>query len=314
MEMWYLLAPPTGTHDIHVDLQGPDGTWSTGEPYTNSTMAGATSWFGVNQTNPLGTFVSNSGHNVTTASVNVISAGGEVALDTLSVNGGSAPSAGSGQDQHWSRQTGAGSSKVGASSVNMSWTIDLIYNGSPWVIGAVSLKPASEPPLPPSPSNGGQKPPSSGGGKTPGGGSTSGTLDSLQLEISVPYLIGRLKAKIEVGGVSKEIELLGNSKGYTLDLKGSNLSLNKEYNLVVTSDKTLVKKVKFTPTAGTTNLKVGDLVLGDLNQDDTIDSTDQLKLFDSITSQTPAGDVNVDQSTNSFDWVVMLFNFGKKGD
>jgi uncharacterized membrane protein YgcG len=155
----------------------------------------------------------------------------------------------------------------------------------------------------------------SGGGGTPGGGGSGGgggTLDSLQLEVSVPYLSGSLKTKIDVSGVSKEVELTGSNKGYNLDLKGNNLSLNKEYNLSVTSANTLVKKVKFTPTS--TSLKVGDLILGDLNQDNTIDSTDQLKLIDSIASQTLTGDVNVDEVTNSFDWAILLTYFGKKGD
>jgi hypothetical protein len=163
-----------------------------------------------------------------------------------------------------------------------------------------------------SPSNGGQKP--SGGGKPPGGGTAVGTLETLQLEITVPYLIGSLKAKADVGGVSKDIEISPANKSYTLDLKGSNLSLNKEYNLVITSGKTLVRKTKFTPTSASTNLKVADLILGDINQDNSIDSTDQISLADSIASQTSTGDLNADTATNSMDWAILLANFGKKGD
>ena len=152
----------------------------------------------------------------------------------------------------------------------------------------------------------------SGGKKTSGGGTR--TLDSLQLEISVPYLVGSLKVKADVGGVSKDIEITTANKSYTLDLKGSNLSLGKEYILTVTSTKTLVRKTKFTPTTSSTTVKVADLILGDINQDNSVDSTDQISLINSLKSQTLQGDLNDDKITNSFDWAILLTNFGKKGD
>jgi hypothetical protein len=347
--IWRLIGPPTGTHDIEVTLENPVDT-----------VAGATSWFGVNQTTPTGDCVSGNDRS----SVTVSSAPGEVVVDVLVVQDPvlRLPTEGSGQTAHWkklvpSSTVGAGSSKPGEALATMSWAVDGSVDFK--YLRALPIKPVFYPPLPPPCSNecspSGAKQctdgthyktcgnydgdtclewssttscPSgrtcsggicstSGGGGTPGGGGSGGggsTLDSLQLEISVPYLSGSLKAKVEVGGVSKEVELLGSSRGYNLDLKDSKLSLNKEYNLVITSDKTLVRKVKFTPTSASMSLKVSDLVLGDLNQDNTIDSTDQLKLIDAITSQTLTGDVNIDETTNSFDWAILLANFGKKGD
>jgi hypothetical protein len=206
----------------------------------------------------------------------------------------------------------SGSESTGNLTSNKTYTIQCGVGGVGSDTDSVTVN-VSVPPQPkPTVSISANPPPKPGGSKPPS--SSAGTLDSLQLEISVPYLIGSLKVKVNVGGADKEIEVAGSNKSYTLDFKGSNLSLNKEYNLVITSDKTLLRKTKFTPTSSSTNLKVGDLILGDLNQDNTIDSTDQLKLVDSIASQTPAGDVNVDQATNSFDWAILLANFGKKGD
>jgi hypothetical protein len=108
--------------------------------------------------------------------------------------------------------------------------------------------------------------------------------------------------------------VLKDSKSYTLDFKGSNLSLNKEYSLSITSDKTLVRKVKFTPNAASFTVNAGDLVLGDLDQDNKVGTKDQDSLIDSISSQTLLGDLNADTVTNSIDWAILLTNFGKKGD
>ena len=123
-----------------------------------------------------------------------------------------------------------------------------------------------------------------------------------------------MKIKIIIGGVEKEAEISAINKSTSLDLRSANLSLNKEYSLVVSGDKILIRKMKFIPTTSSTNLEVGDLILGDLNQDNMIDSTDQVSLNNSIASQTLIGDLNADKVTNSFDWAVLLTNIGKKGD
>jgi len=152
------------------------------------------------------------------------------------------------------------------------------------------------------------------GSKTVISAGPSGPFESLQLGVSIPYLVGSLKVKVEVGGVEKEIEMSPETKNYSLDLRGASLTTNKEYSLVATSGKTLIKKVKFTPTSSAIDLNIGDLILGDINQDNTIDSKDQLTLIDSITKQSSKGDLNLDEAINSFDWAILLSNLGKSGD
>lgn len=134
IEMWYLLNPPTGTNTVTVTLTG-----------TADLVGGATSWTGVNQASPLGTFASAGGGFNTTPSVEVSSTAGEVVVDVAtrpdSCVGNN--TVGPGQTQRWNRcQTpgdtrGLGSSESGASTVTMSWTI----GSEVWAIGAVPIKP-----------------------------------------------------------------------------------------------------------------------------------------------------------------------------
>lgn len=130
IELWYRLAPATGTNSVQV-------TFSV----VGNAVAGATSWTGVNQTTPLGAFVSANGISAT-ATVNVSSATGEVVVDTLANKGGGPPTAGTGQTQRWSAEQGnvggGGSHEPGAATVTMSWT----QANKAWAIGAVPLKPA----------------------------------------------------------------------------------------------------------------------------------------------------------------------------
>ena len=138
VHIWYLVNPPTGTANIVINFSA-----------AASPVAGATSWFGVNQTTPLGTFISafNAAGN-TLATVNVTSAANEVVHDVVSYGKQTTPShtIGAGQTQKWSDATsdgnyasGAGSTELGASTVTMSWTFGATYR---WAIGAVNIKPA----------------------------------------------------------------------------------------------------------------------------------------------------------------------------
>ncbi|OGY22068.1 MAG: hypothetical protein A2113_02560 [Candidatus Woykebacteria bacterium GWA1_44_8] len=175
---------------------------------------------------------------------------------------------------------------------------------------STSITVNGQPPPPPPAA----KPPST----KPSGPSSStasgATLESLQLELSVPYLVGKLKVKVEIASGSKELEISPANKSYSLDLKSLALPLNKEYSLALTSKKTLIRKVRFTPTVAATTVNPGDLLLGDLNQDNRIDSADRLALIDSIADQTLLGDLNADKDTNSLDWAITLTNLGKRGD
>ena len=130
ISMWYLLSPATGAGTIQV-------TYASG---SDAKVMGASSWSNVNQASPIGTFGSQSGSSGTTASVAVTSATNEIVVDAVSYEGLGSLTASAPQVERWNvgliDVVGGHSSKAGASSVTMSWTIP----SSPWAIGAVSLK------------------------------------------------------------------------------------------------------------------------------------------------------------------------------
>ena len=143
VEIWRLIAPPAGTANVVVNFSaGLD----------ESAVIGVITFTGVDQTTPLGTFVSNIG-NSTTASVSVSSATGELVLDVVSAEDDEVEgsiSAGSGQTQYWDlRGTsspdlwGGGSTEPGAGSVTMSWSVE---ESDQWAIGAVPIKPETTAP------------------------------------------------------------------------------------------------------------------------------------------------------------------------
>jgi hypothetical protein len=120
---------------------------------------------------------------------------------------------------------------------------------------------------------------------------------------------------VEINGVARNIQAEGHySKIYSLDLKDTNVPLNQEYNLIITGDKTLIKKIKVVPQSTETKVAIDDLILGDINQDNSIDWLDQLAVVSSIASRSSLGDLDASGATNSFDWAILLTNFGKKGD
>ena len=141
-ELWYMIAPPTGSSPVTVTVSP-----------AKQVAACAISFTGVNQTTPLNTFASAAGQSLT-PSVNVPSAAGELVVDALSANSeGLYVNANAGQTQRWTLQTGVGlfdvrsggSTKPGAGpSVNMGWTMGVLTT---WSIVAVSLKPV--PAVPP---------------------------------------------------------------------------------------------------------------------------------------------------------------------
>jgi signal peptidase I len=133
VELWYLVAPQTGSNSVVVTLSGETN---------DDIVAGATSWRAVHQSTPLGTAVFASGES-DTASVDVTSAAGEVVVDVVASDRETV-SADGGQTEHWSAQPnklgGGGSSELGAASVTMSWTLG---QSTFWAIGGVPLKPVS---------------------------------------------------------------------------------------------------------------------------------------------------------------------------
>ncbi|MCO6451001.1 MAG: S8 family serine peptidase [Caldilineales bacterium] len=136
VEIWRLLAPPVGAANIVATFDAARQATGGGQAFN-----------GVHQTTPTGTMTGASLESSPTAAVTISSAPGELVIDTLFVDLVTTATAGGGQTKRWERtngRTGAGSTKPGASSVTMSWTL-----GTPdeWNIGALALKPAAGPAL-----------------------------------------------------------------------------------------------------------------------------------------------------------------------
>ena len=131
VELWYIVAPLTGTNDVVVSGTGK-----------KEKIAGATSWTGVHQTTPLGAAAFATGTSIT-PSVNVTSATGEVVVDTVEATDSASLAVGGAQTQWWNVSQGSylggGSSESGAATTTMSWTLSGSFD---WSIGAVPLKQA----------------------------------------------------------------------------------------------------------------------------------------------------------------------------
>jgi uncharacterized repeat protein (TIGR01451 family) len=149
VEMWSLLAPPNGFFNIVVTVNLP----SAGRV---GVVAGATTFTDVDQTIPLGTFVSADGAASTCAglgggctSLDVPSVVNGMILDTLAVDGTQTVTISGPQTQRWNRNSsgntdpgvrGTGSSRTGAPSVPISETFSGTSN---WALGAISINPST---------------------------------------------------------------------------------------------------------------------------------------------------------------------------
>lgn len=136
-QLWELVNPPVATANITITL---------GSGSFKNLVGGAVSYFGVDQTTPLGTPAVATG-TVATASVTVASAAGELVVDAVTANGNASTlSSGPGQTQRYNTRTGTGSNNVlgagstesGATSTTMSWTLG---SARSWSIIAVPIKP-----------------------------------------------------------------------------------------------------------------------------------------------------------------------------
>ena len=136
VEIWRLVAPPTGTHDVVITFSAPLSRHAT---------AGVMTFTGVNQSTPLGAFASASGSSAGPATVNVSSAANELVFDTVACEACGSLTVGAGQTQRWNRSTdnggirGAASTEPGAATVTMSWTLGA---ANQWAIGAIPIKPS----------------------------------------------------------------------------------------------------------------------------------------------------------------------------
>lgn len=131
-ETWRLINPPTGANDVVVTLTA-----------AASAVCGASSFSGVDQITPLGSKATGSG-NSTTPSKAVSSVTNQVVHDTLAALNGVTAKAGKDQTELWNQAVGAtvggaASTKAGASSVTMSWTLG---SAQPWALLVFPIKPA----------------------------------------------------------------------------------------------------------------------------------------------------------------------------
>ncbi|MGA8621065.1 MAG: S24 family peptidase, partial [Candidatus Sulfotelmatobacter sp.] len=141
-EIWYLLAPTTGNHAVVVSVNVPGAL-------TIGAVAGAATFTGVDQTVPLGTFVSADGANGVNSQLDVPSVVNGMVIDTLATGGNQTVTIPGPQVSQWNNAsggasppdvTGTGSTRTGAPSVPISET----FNGtSNWSLGAVSINPTA---------------------------------------------------------------------------------------------------------------------------------------------------------------------------
>lgn len=129
-EIWYLLAPATGTHTVAAT-------------FTDLARAhlGAVSYTAVNQSTPLGTYASNTGTS-TAPSVTVTSATGDVVIAVGAERGTETFTTGASQTMRWEADAASNVSaqcddEAGAASVVMDWSTD---DSQEWVAVGVSIQ------------------------------------------------------------------------------------------------------------------------------------------------------------------------------
>ena len=134
VEIWRLVAPSTGTHNVVVTFSAA---------LEQEAHAGVVTFTGVDQTTPLGAFVSDNHDSSTPATVDIPSASGELVFGVVASEY-EGLTASSGQDERWnlavSSTYGAGGTAAGAApTVTMSWNLDAAQH---WAMGGVSIKPS----------------------------------------------------------------------------------------------------------------------------------------------------------------------------
>lgn len=140
VEIWYLVAPATGTNNVVVTTNLLGGA-------AVGTIVGATNVSGADQTSPIRDFASADGAAAGLSTLNIPSANGDTVVDTLAITGTDSVTAyGPTQTQVWASASGAtandvygsGSTRAGAASVPLSETLNANSN---WSLGAVSVRP-----------------------------------------------------------------------------------------------------------------------------------------------------------------------------
>lgn len=142
VEIWSLLAPATGTANVVVTVNIPGAV-------NEGVVAGVTTFTGVDQTVPLGSFVSDDGAGAGNSQLDVPSVINGMILDTLAIGGNQTVAIPNPQVSQWNTNssgsanpgvTGSGTSRTGAPSVPISETFS---GNSNWSLGAVSINPST---------------------------------------------------------------------------------------------------------------------------------------------------------------------------
>jgi uncharacterized repeat protein (TIGR01451 family) len=147
VEMWYMQAPATGNHNVAVKVNIPAAA-------TVGVTAGAVTFTGVDQTVPLGSFVSADGAAAGYSQLYVPSVVNGMILDTLAIGGPETVTVPGPQVSDWNLSTangfgqhndppdvtGSGSTRTGAPDVPLSETFSANSN---WSEGAVSINPTA---------------------------------------------------------------------------------------------------------------------------------------------------------------------------
>ncbi|HKV78413.1 MAG TPA: C25 family cysteine peptidase [Candidatus Sulfotelmatobacter sp.] len=144
VEMWSLLAPATGTFNVVVSVNIPAAV-------NIGVVAGVTTFTGVDQTVPLGTFVSANGAAGTSSQLDVPSVINGMILDTLAIEGDRGATVPGPQVSRWNVATPGGTANPDVRSVGTSRTgapavpISITFTGgaSNWSYGAVSVNPST---------------------------------------------------------------------------------------------------------------------------------------------------------------------------
>ncbi|MGV6858953.1 MAG: DUF4347 domain-containing protein, partial [bacterium] len=132
IELWALTAPDTGTHDVVVNLAGGG----------HGAVVGVTTFTGVDQATPYGSFFSATGNSSSISLGGISSAADEQIFSVVDHHNGTSLTPDSGQTESWdlaiNEANGGGYLASGASSVTLDWTPS---NSEKWAVGAISIKP-----------------------------------------------------------------------------------------------------------------------------------------------------------------------------
>lgn len=129
------------------------------------------------------------------------------------------------------------------------------------------------------------------------------------------FLHGQMPVSIMVEGTGlTQTTNVGNSGGTYVLATNNLLTKNNNYSLNFSAKYSLLQKIGFKYTDNTV-VNVAAFILGDFNNDNSIDVTD-LALFtpNGIASGNSKFDINYDGVVNSVDYSLLLINLGKKGN